>query len=117
MLCRNIFTLSLQVRILVLGVPGLTGLSVPRSVEEELRPGEDSVTVQSVKAEVKPLNRVRNVTLRNVASGFPGVSGQIARDTVVEEQGTEPESVRRERFVMGQEMNRNIATLRNVKVL
>ena len=42
----------LQVLILVPGVPGLTGLSVPRSVEEELRPGGDSVTVQSVKVMV-----------------------------------------------------------------
>ena len=28
------------------GVPGLTGLHVPGSVKEELRPGGDSVTVQ-----------------------------------------------------------------------
>ena len=75
------------------------------------------MTVQSVKAVVRPLKRNRIATLRNVASGFPGVSGQIAPGSVVEEQDTEPESVRRERFVMGQEMNRNIATLRNVKVL
>ena len=86
-------------------------------MEEELRPGGDSVTVQSVKVVVNPLKRNRIATQRNVASGFPGVSGQTAPWSVVEEQGTEPEIVRRERFVMGQEMSRNIATLRNVKVL
>ena len=31
---------------MVPGVPGLTGLCVPRAVVEELRPGGDSVTVQ-----------------------------------------------------------------------
>ena len=31
---------------MVPGVPGLTGLSVPRAVVEELSPGGDSVTVQ-----------------------------------------------------------------------
>ena len=31
---------------MVPGVPGLTGLNVPRAVVEELRPGGDSVTVQ-----------------------------------------------------------------------
>ena len=31
---------------MVPGDPGLTGLSVPRAVVEELRPGGDSVTVQ-----------------------------------------------------------------------
>ena len=31
---------------MVPGVPGLTGLSVPGAVVEELRPGGDSVTVQ-----------------------------------------------------------------------
>ena len=31
---------------MVPGVPGLTGLSVPRAVKEELRPGGDFVTVQ-----------------------------------------------------------------------
>ena len=107
----------LQVLILVPGVPGLTGLSVPRSVEEELRPGGDSVTVQSEKVVVRPLKRNRIATLRNVASGFPGVSGQTVPGSVGEEQETEPEIVRRENYVTEQEMSRNIATLRNVKVL
>ena len=31
---------------MVPGVPGLTGLSVPRAVKEELRAGGDFVTVQ-----------------------------------------------------------------------
>ena len=96
---ENMFTLFLQVLSLVPGVPGLTGLSVPRSVVEEFRQGEDSVTVQSVKVVVMPLKRNRIATLRNVASGYPGISGQIAPGSVVEEQGTEPGIVRRERFV------------------
>ena len=54
---------------------------------------------------------------KNVASGFPGVSGQIAPGSVVEEQDTEQEIVRRENYVTEQEMSRNIVTLRNVKVL
>ena len=36
----------MQVLFLVPGAPGLTGLSVPDAVVEELRPGGDSVTVQ-----------------------------------------------------------------------
>ena len=107
----------LQVLSLVPGLTGLTGLSVPRSVVEELRPGGDFVTDQSVKGVLRPLKRVRTATLRNVASGFPGVSGQTAPWSVVEEQGTEPEIVRRENYVTEKEMSRNIATLRNVKVL
>ena len=54
---------------------------------------------------------------KNVVNGVPGVSGQTATGSVVEEQGTEPEIVRRENYVTEQEMSRNIATLRNVKVL
>ena len=99
------------------GVPGLTGLYVPRSVVEELRPDVDCVTVQYVKVVLMLHNRVKFATLRNVVDGFPGVSGQTAPGSVVEEQETGPEIVRRGRFVREQEMRRNIATLRNVKVL
>ena len=42
----KILYISIQVQLMVPGVPGLTGLHVPRAVEEELRPGRDCVTVQ-----------------------------------------------------------------------
>ena len=97
----------------------MTGLSVPRSVVEELRPGGDSVTVQSVKVVVMvmPLNRVRIATQRNVVNGFPGSSGQSAADTVVAEQEAGLDIVKRESFVKEQAMCRNCVTLRTAKVL
>ena len=52
---------------MVPGVPGLTGLSVPRAVVEELSPGGDSVTVQprpTVVLTVRGMNQRRErVTL------------------------------------------------------
>ena len=42
----NYISFSLQVQLMVPGVPGLAGLSVPIAVVEELGPGGDSVTVQ-----------------------------------------------------------------------
>ena len=41
-----IHDLNHQVRLMVPGVPGLTGLHVPGAVVEELRPGGDFATVQ-----------------------------------------------------------------------
>ena len=63
--------IPLQVQLRVPGVPGLTGLHVPGSVEEELRPGGDSVTVQPRPTVVQTvvemtLNR-ESVTLRLVS--------------------------------------------------
>ena len=69
---KNIlFQLLLQLLCLVPGAPGLTGLSVPRAVVEELRPGGDSVTVQPRPTVVQTvvemtLNR-ESVTLRLVS--------------------------------------------------
>ena len=40
---------------LVPGDPGENGLSVPRAVVEELRPGGDSVTVHGLNMVVKPV--------------------------------------------------------------
>ena len=45
---------------MVSGAPGLTGLSVPRAVVEEVRPGGDSVTVQPRSTVVQT---VRGITL------------------------------------------------------
>ena len=46
---------------MVSGDCGLTGLSVPRAVVEEVRPGRDSVTVQPQPTVVQ---NVRGITLR-----------------------------------------------------
>ena len=59
----------MQVLFLVPGAPGLTGLSVPDAVVEELRPGGDSVTVQPRPMVVET---VRGITLnRNSATLRP----------------------------------------------
>ena len=41
-----VLVLTIQVQLMVPGVPGLTGLHVPRTVVEELRRGGDSVTLR-----------------------------------------------------------------------
>ena len=59
---------------MVLGAPGLTGLSVPRGVVEELRPGGDSVTVQPRPTVVQT---VRGITLRRDSATLSPALSQV----------------------------------------
>ena len=59
---------------LVPGEAGVTGLSVPRVVVEELRPGGDSVTVQPRPTVVQT---VRGITLRRDSATLSPVVSQV----------------------------------------
>ena len=64
----------LQAQWMVPGDPGLTGLSVPRAVVEELRPGGDSVTV---RPRPRGGQTVRGMTLNRDSATLTNVAYQV----------------------------------------